>query len=77
MKSFVKIFFFREREGEKHRSICERYIYKSVACCTPPAGDLACKPDMCPDQELNWQPFGLQVYTQSTEPHQPELYMNF
>ena len=25
------------------------------------------------DQELNWHPFGLQVDTQSTEPHQPGL----
>ena len=37
----------------------------------PPTGDLAQNPGMCPDQELNWQPFGSQADTQSTEPHQP------
>ncbi|XP_045044995.1 syntaxin-6 isoform X1 [Desmodus rotundus] len=43
-----------------------------VASCTPPTGDLACNPDMCPDLELNLQPFGLQAGAQSTEPHKPE-----
>ena len=38
---------------------------------TPPTGDLACNPGMCPDWESNWQPFDLQVHTQSTEQHQP------
>ena len=28
---------------------------------------------MCPDWELNWQPFGSQAGTQFTEPHQPGL----
>ena len=28
-------------------------------------------PGMCPDWELNHQPFGSQAGTQSTEPHQP------
>ena len=37
----------------------------------PPTGDLASNPGMCPpDQESNWQPFGLQAGAQSTEPHQ-------
>ena len=31
----------REREEEKHQ--CE------VVSCTPPTGDLACNPGMCPD----------------------------
>ena len=35
----------REEEGEKHQCV--------VASCTPPAGDLACNPGMCPDWELN------------------------
>ena len=42
-----------------------------VASHTPPTGDLACNPGMCPDWESNWQPFGSQVSAQSTEPHQP------
>ena len=36
-----------------------------------PTGNLAHNPGMCPDWELNQQPFGLQAGTQSTEPHQP------
>ena len=44
-----------------------------VACHAPPTGDLACNPGMCPDRELNWQPFGSQASAQSTEPHQPGL----
>ena len=42
-----KIYFFRkrgrkgEREGEKHQCV--------VASHTPPTGDLACNPGMCPD----------------------------
>ena len=53
----------REREGEKYQCV--------VACHTPPPVDLACNPSMCPDWESNWQPFGSQTGTQSTEPHQP------
>ena len=39
-------------------------------------GDLARNPVMCPDQESNWQPFGLQANTQATEPHQAEQDFN-
>ena len=41
-----------EREGEKHHC-----VYTSH---TPPnwGPDLARSPGMCPDWELNWQPFG-------------------
>ena len=42
-----------------------------VASHTPPAGDLACNPGMCPDWESNQQSFGLQAGTQSTELYQP------
>ena len=38
---------------------------------TPPTGDLALTPGMCPDWELNRKPFGSQASNQSTEPHQP------
>ena len=47
-----------------------------VASCTPPTGDLACNPGMCPDQESNWKPFGSQADAQSTEPHQPDVKNN-
>ena len=50
----------REREGEKLQCV--------VVSHTPPTGDLACNPGMCPDWESNQQPFGLQASTQSTEP---------
>ena len=52
-----------EREGEKHQCV--------VASHVPPTGHLACKPGMCPDWESNQEPFGSQVSTQSSEPHQP------
>ena len=37
-----------------------------VASHVPPTGDLACNPGMCPDWELNQQPFGLQAGAQNT-----------
>ena len=52
-----------EREGEKHQCV--------VASHQSATGDLACNPGMCPDWELNQQPFGLHHGAQSTEPHQP------
>ena len=67
------LFIFRarvgagEREGEKK--------YRSVASRMPPTGDLAHNPGMCPDWELNLWPFGLQACPQSTEPHQPGLWI--
>ena len=64
---YVCIYFEREGkgegEGEKHQCV--------VASCTPSAGDLAYNPGMCPDWELNWQPFGSRASTQSTEAYQP------
>ena len=52
-----------EREGEKHQCVVASYV--------PPTGDLASNPDMCPDRELNWRPFGSHTSTQPTVPHQP------
>ena len=49
----------RDRDEEKHQCV--------VASHMVPTGDLAPNPGMCPDWELNWRPFGLQVGTQSTE----------
>ena len=54
-----------------------------VASRVPPTEYLARNQDMCPDWELNWQSFGLQAGTQSTESHQPgvntflKIYMYF
>ena len=74
------IYLFSER-GEGREKVKERVIsismYKenhpSVASCTPPTGDLAHNTGVCPDWELNWRPFDLQVGAQSTEPDQPGL----
>ena len=41
-----------EREEEKHQCV--------VASRSPPIGDLAHNPGMCPDGVLKWQPFGSQ-----------------
>ena len=55
-----------KREGEKHQCV--------VASCTPPTGDMACNPGMCPDWESNQRPLGSQAGAQSTEPHQQGLF---
>ena len=52
----------REREGEKHPLVVSH---------TPPTGDLACNPGMCPDQESNLQPSSSQARAQSTEQQTP------
>ena len=46
-----------------------------VASHAPPTGDLARNPGMSPDWDSNQRPFGLQAGAQSTEPHQPGLYL--
>ena len=56
-----------EREGEKHQCV--------VVSHAPPTGDLDRNQGVCPDWEFNWQPFGLQASAQSTDPHQPGLYL--
>ena len=65
-KDFLNLFLEggegTEKEGNKHQCV--------VTCHTPPTGDLAHNPGVCPDQESNQRPFGLQDDTQSTEPHQ-------
>ena len=48
-KDCIYLFFERGREGERER---EKHQCV-VASCTPPTGDLACSPGMCPDWESN------------------------
>ena len=70
---------FRER-GERRKKERKRDIdvwEKHIDRFTPPAGDLVHNPGMCPDQELNQRPFGLQAGAQSTEPFQPGHVSNF
>ena len=68
-KDCIYLFLERGKEGEteekKHQCV--------VASHTLPTGDLAHNSGVCPDWELNWQPFDLQASTQSTEPHQSGL----
>ena len=53
------------REGGRGKHPCV------VAFHTPPTGDLARNPGMCPDWESNNILFGFQAGAQSTEPYQP------
>ncbi|KAF6088422.1 hypothetical protein HJG60_008247 [Phyllostomus discolor] len=59
------LFLFLEGKGRRKRgretSVCV------CLSCTPPTGGLVCNPGMCPDWQLNRQPFGSQASTQSTE----------
>ena len=59
-KDFIYLFLERGkgREKEKHQCV--------VASHTPPSGDLACNPGMCPDWESNLLPFASQYGAQST-----------
>ena len=61
----------REKERERNSNVWK--IHPLVASHTPPTGDLAHNPGMCPDWESNQWPFSLQAGTESTEPHQPGL----
>ena len=69
---FISFFFFKEiiylflERGEWRERETSMLLLKR-----PPTGDLAHNPGMCPNWESNQQPFGLQVGTQSTKPHQP------
>ena len=58
------------RKRGRETLMCERYI-NQLPLNMSPTGDLAHNPGMCSDSELNRRPFGSQVSTQSTEPHQP------
>ena len=58
-----------EEEREKHQCMAASH--------GTPTGDLAHNPGMCPDQESNWQLLDSQAGTQSTEPQQPGLKLDF
>ena len=78
MGFFIKILFIfrargvREKERERNIDVWEKHPL--VASCTPPTGDLAQNPSMCPDRESNQLPFCSQADAQSTKPHQPRAY---
>ena len=69
-KDFIYLFLDKGGEREKERESKKSAL---VASRMPPAADLARNPDMCPDWELNHQPFGSQASAQSAEPHPPGL----
>ena len=71
------VLFFRGRKGERVGEKHPWEIHWSVASRTPPTGDLAWNPGLCPDWELNQRPFGSLAGTQSTEPRQPGLCIQF
>ena len=47
------MYLFLEIREERERNIDVHEIYQLVASCTPPNGDLALDPGMCPDWESN------------------------
>ena len=66
-KDFIYLLSERGRE-EKHQLVVSH---------TPPTGNLAHNPGMCPDPELNQKPCGPRADAQPTEPHQPGLHWAF
>ena len=65
-KDFIHLSSDRGEGREKER---ERNINVWLPLMSP-RGSGPHNPGVCPDQELNWWPFGLQTSAQSTEPHQ-------
>ena len=72
--SIIKWFFFkivfilllergkgREKERERNSNVQE--IHQLFVSHTPPTGDLACNPGMCPDWESNQRPLGSFQFT--------------
>ena len=59
----------KETEGEKHQCVVSSHV--------PLYWGPGSHPGMCPDWDLNWQPFGLQAHAQSTELHQPGPFFYF
>ena len=64
-KDFIYLFSERweGREKDRKRNINVWEIHQLVTSHTPLTGDLAHNPGLCPDQELNWWPFGSQVFS--------------
>ena len=68
---FIYLFSEKGREKERERNVSVWLVASRV----PPPGDLAHNPGMCSDWKSNRRPFGSQAGAQSTEPHQPGLYL--
>ena len=72
LKTVFIYFRWSGREKERERNI---NLWLPLSC--PPIGNLACNTGTCPDCESNRRPFGSQAGAQSTEPHQPGLFIYF
>ena len=70
---FIYVLLERGREGEREE---ERHQC-AIASHVSRTEDLVHNPGMCPDWESNQRPFDSQAGTQSTEPHQPGLFLYF
>ena len=70
---YLFIFRQREREGEERK----RNIDVWLPLTHPATGDLAHNPGMCSHQESNQQPFGSQASSQSTDPYQSGLDVDY
>ncbi|KAF6104488.1 hypothetical protein HJG60_011403 [Phyllostomus discolor] len=66
---------WRQRRREPNIIVGEKH--QLAASCTPPTGDLAHNPGMCPDRASNQRRCGSQASAQSTEPHQPGQKQSF
>ena len=73
LKDFIYLFLQRGRKGEREE---EKHQYVAASCASP-IGDLARNLSVYPDWELNRWRFGSQAGAQSTEPHQPGLFLLF
>ena len=63
------IYFLRKGKGGRKRGI--HALVASWLSLTRPLLEIWPATQMCPDWELNQQPFSSQAYTHSTEPNQP------
>ena len=61
---FIYLFLEEGDSGEEEHQCV-------VSPLTPPTGNLAHNPGICPDWESNLRPFGSQAGAQPTEPHRP------
>ena len=68
---FIYLFIFRER-GKRGRETSKCGCFSRA-----PYWALGPHPGVCPDWESKRQPFGAQIGTQFTEPHQPCLSKDF
>ena len=72
--SFFKKILFLDREGGREKRGRETSMWGCLSHALH-WGDLAYNPGMCHDWESNLRPFISQARSQSTEPHQPGMFI--